>query len=370
MKITVNETERGFLFKKGRFERMLMPGVYYVFGGSAVRKTSLAEPLHKVFDAPTLTAFKKDAAFVDQTVTQTVDDGHIALCYLDGRLGGEVLVPGRYVYWKNGQDLRFEVYETVDGEPVPEGIGAQGWKLLELARLAQIETVAASQAGILTVGGKLVRVLTPGTYAFWTGVKPVHVERMDLRRQELALNGQEILTKDKVGVRVNVVCSYRIADARKAYETSQDAAAEFYTQVQLAIRAHLSGMTLDELLLERDQIGEKLVAVLRPKAEALHLEVFEAGVRDIVLPGDVRDILNTVLLAEKKAQANVITRREEVASTRSLLNTAKLMDENKTLYKLKELEYLERICQNVGDLSVSGGDLLGQLRELLRGSAK
>ena len=46
------------------------------------------------------------------------------------------------------------------------------------------------------------------------------------------------------------------------------------------------------------------------------------------------------------------------------------MDENKTLYKLKELEYLERICQNVGDLSVSGGDLLGQLRELLRGSAK
>ena len=73
--------------------------------------------------------------------------------------------------------------------------------------------------------------------------------------------------------------------------------------------------------------------------------------------------MNTVLIAQKQAQANVITRREEVASTRSLLNTAKLMDENKTLYKLKELEYLERICQNVGEINVNGHqELLEQLK--------
>ena len=64
--------------------------------------------------------------------------------------------------------------------------------------------------------------------------------------------------------------------------------------------------------------------------------------------------MNSVLVAEKSAQANVISRREEVASTRSLLNTAKLMDENKTLFKLKELEYLERICEKVGEISVNG----------------
>lgn len=77
--------------------------------------------------------------------------------------------------------------------------------------------------------------------------------------------------------------------------------------------------------------------------------------------------MNTVLVAEKKAQANVITRREEVASTRSLLNTAKLMEENTTLYKLKELEYLERICDKVGNISVGGGNILNQLKELLMG---
>ena len=64
--------------------------------------------------------------------------------------------------------------------------------------------------------------------------------------------------------------------------------------------------------------------------------------KDIILPGEIRDIMNTVLVAEKRAQANVVTRREEVASTRSLLNTARLMEENPTLYKLKELEYIEK----------------------------
>ena len=73
-----------------------------------------------------------------------------------------------------------------------------------------------------------------------------------------------------------------------------------------------------------------------------------------------------MLIAEKKAQANVITRREEVASTRSLLNTAKLMDENKTLYKLKEMECLERICTQVGNINVAGsGTLLEQLNNLM-----
>ena len=73
-----------------------------------------------------------------------------------------------------------------------------------------------------------------------------------------------------------------------------------------------------------------------------------------------------MLVAEKSAQANVISRREEMASTRSLLNTAKLMDENRTLYKLKELEYLERICEKVGEISVNGNrgmvEQLGKMR--------
>ena len=111
-----------------------------------------------------------------------------------------------------------------------------------------------------------------------------------------------------------------------------------------------------------------MLADLTAKARELYIDIKAADVKDIILPGEIRDIMNSVLTAEKQAQANVITRREEVASTRSLLNTAKLMEENKTLYKLKELEYVEKICRNVGSINVTGGgDLLTQLTEILRG---
>ncbi len=47
------------------------------------------------------------------------------------------------------------------------------------------------------------------------------------------------------------------------------------------------------------------------------------ALKNLILPGDIREILNQVVAAEKQAQANLIRRREETATTRSLLNTAK-----------------------------------------------
>ena len=121
---------------------------------------------------------------------------------------------------------------------------------------------------------------------------------------------------------------------------------------------------LDELLADKEAIGNVLKERLLEVQGDYCVEVLDVGIKDIILPGEIRDIMNTVLVAEKKAQANVIMRREEVASTRSLLNTAKLMEENPVLYRLKEFEYLERICDKVGSISVNGG---GNLLEQLAG---
>ena len=102
-------------------------------------------------------------------------------------------------------------------------------------------------------------------------------------------------------------------------------------------------------------MGQYILERMKILGEELHVEVTSAGIKDMILPGEIREIMNTVLLAEKRAQANMITRREEVASTRSLLNTAKLLDENQTLLKLKEMEYLEKICDKVGTITINGG---------------
>jgi len=117
--------------------------------------------------------------------------------------------------------------------------------------------------------------------------------------------------------------------------------------MQLALREYIGAYTLDEILERKESISTQVVAAIKDKTSEMGIDLLSAGVKDIILPGDVKDIINQVLIAEKKAQANVIMRREETASTRSLLNTAKIMDENKTLYRLKELEYIERISEKI-----------------------
>ena len=135
------------------------------------------------------------------------------------------------------------------------------------------------------------------------------------------------------------------------------------------LRLHINGKhKLDEILENKEEMSAFVLETLKVKEKELFVSIKDAGVKDIILPGEIRAIMNKVIEAEKRAQANVITRREEVASTRSLLNTAKLMDENKTLYKLKELEYAERIFENVGNITISGnGDILSQLAEIIGG---
>jgi regulator of protease activity HflC (stomatin/prohibitin superfamily) len=140
---------------------------------------------------------------------------------------------------------------------------------------------------------------------------------------------------------------------------------QLYVAFQLALREYIAGYSFDELLEKKEAIAPYILQRVKANAENLGVEVNGFGIRDVVLPGDVKEIMNKVLIAEKNAQANTIMRREETASTRSLLNTAKLMEENAMLWKLKEMEYVEKIADKISNISVSGsGALVEQLKQI------
>ncbi len=362
-KVIIRENEMGFLYKKAKFSRLLGAGIYRVLPGQEIRIVSVQEPLSEVFDDAELNVFRQNAQFTAQTTEISVADGQAALHFVKGNYV-DCLGSGTHVFWNARNTHTFEVVDITEhrvpahfSRSICEALYHDDW----MARVC----VPAYNKGALYFDGRLQEILEPGVYFFWDTDAPVESKCIDTRVQLLNVNGQEILTKDKVNVRLNFNCAYRILDFVKLFQEVEDYSVQFYQMVQMTVREHVAACTLDELLSQRDEISAAVTARLQEKAKSLYIEVSECGIRDIILPGEVRDIMNTVLIAEKRAQANVITRREEVASTRSLLNTAKLMDENKTLYKLKELEYLEKICENVGSISVSGGDLLTQLRELL-----
>ncbi len=361
--IVINENQRGFLFKNGRFMRMLTAGKYRMLGGREIEVVSLAQPIESGRCAlDTLLANGEVAASAS---VAEIADRQLALHFVNGRFA-EALTSGRYAFWTIHDRHEYQLVDIsspeVDGS-VPEYV----FDSMPCELYTRVE-VAEYQKARVFFNGKLARVLDAGTYYFWRGGVSVDADYVDTRLTKLDVSGQEIMTQDKVTVRVSFVCNYRVTDCVRILTEIDDYAEQLHVAVQLALRDYIGRCKLDDILANKDGLSKYVAERLHEKEKELFVEIKDAGVKDIILPGEVRDIMNTVLLAEKQAQANVVTRREEVASTRSLLNTAKLMEENQTLYRLKELEYIERICERVGNINLNGGgDILTQLTGIIRG---
>ena len=365
-KTVVAENERALLFRNGRFVKLLGPGRYVLCGGSAAELCPLDKelcsglaPLDRLLECPEIAS----------AVTEiSVEDAHLALHFVNG-LFKDALTAGRHAFWNQGQKHEFTVVDTAYPEVAPE-IPRHIFPKLSPRLFQQID-IEDYQKGLLFFDKRFERELGPGSYFFWRGPVTVGCMIFDTRRQQMNVSGQEIMTADKVALRINFVLSYKVTDFLRAATEIADQKEQLHVAAQLALRDYVGRYHLDEVLAGKDQMGEYVTGVLKSKEKELCVEILEAGVKDVILPGEIADIMNTVLVAEKQAQANVITRREEVASTRSLLNTARLMEENQTLYRLKELEYVQKICENVGSINLNGGgDALEQLLGLLAGKSK
>ena len=181
------------------------------------------------------------------------------------------------------------------------------------------------------------------------------VDIVDTRLQALEVTGQEILTKDKVNLRINLVANWHYTNVLMAFEKTAMPTELLYRELQFGLREAIGTRTLDELLENKNIIDEVVTLHVQNRLDGFGLETVSLGVKDIILPGDMKSILSQVVEAEKSAQANVIRRREETSATRSLLNTAKVMENNPVALRLKEMETLERIAERIDKISVVGG---------------
>ncbi len=152
------------------------------------------------------------------------------------------------------------------------------------------------------------------------------------------------MTNDKVPLRLNALVAYRITNALRAVTEVDGAGQALYRSVQLALREAVGAKDLDALLTEKETLAGELAERIRPRATELGMAVVSTGIRDIILPGDMRELMNKVTEAKKAAEASLITRREETAAMRMQANTAKILESSPTLMKLKELEVLEKVA--------------------------
>lgn len=269
------------------------------------------------------------------------------------------LRPGRHCVWAVDPEVEVEVF-SVD-HPMPT-LTDELRAIVPAGEYVDV-LVEAHEAGLQFVDGTLVAKLPPGRYTLWSHPDArVRIQSVDLRRQDLQLAGQDLMTRDKVSLRLTLSCSWSVHDPAAMVRHVASPRDALYLAIQLAAHEYVASATLDALLEGREALTTHLAQVVVPKAERLGLTIHEIGLKDVVLPGEMKALLNRVIEAEKEAAANVILRREETAATRSLANTAKVMADNPTLLRLKELEAVKDIAGQIDEVRlVVGSDGLEKL---------
>ncbi|HLW32510.1 MAG TPA: slipin family protein [Aequorivita sp.] len=359
-RVRINAGNVGLVFKNGDYKGVITQGVHWLGFGKSVLQYSMA----MVFNAPKeLELLLKDEKLKAMLHIIEVKDNELVLVFKNGRFS-QVLKSGRYTFWKGLVEYEFT---TVDLGKIyiTEKVDKALFSHPELSKNIKIFEVAAFEKAVFIVDDVYVKTLGSGTYRFWKNDTTIQIAKVDLRQLQLEVSGQELLTKDKAAIRINFDTQYKVIDIEKALLDNKDFEKQLYVALQLALRAYVGTYTLDELLENKAQIAKAVFEDTKTAAAKLGVAVINCGIRDVILTGEMKDIMNQVLVAQKKAQANVISRREETASTRSLLNTAKLMEENEMLYKLKEMEFVENIADKIGEITVSGnGGMVKQLKEI------
>ncbi len=365
-RVVIGDGERGLVYRNRRFERLLAPGVYKLFDPldrTVVIVHNLSKPEYAGNDTDVLIA-QLGADLSANFVLADIGMQQVGLVSKNGKLE-DVLAPGTCkLYWKGLTKIDVQTVSLADTLEVDAGVTKRLRQLGLLTKVAAAVDVPVESAGLLFIDGKLARTLEAGAYAFWNFQKNVSAEVIDLRVQSLEVSGQELLTKDKVSLRVNLAASMRVTDPVAARTKVAKYGDHLYRELQYGLRRAVSAKTLDELLGDKASLDADIFAYVRSQVGDLGMEVLGVGVKDVILPGEMKDILNGVVQAEKTAQANVIRRREEANATRSLLNTARLIEESPVLMRLKELEALEKVTEKIDKLTVFGG-LDGVLKQLV-----
>lgn len=367
-KFLVKKHEKALLYKEDDFVEILTPGVYWKFDllkHYRIETYDLSSNCIIMGNKYELISKKFPQLIEEHFVVAELSDTQVGLVYQENSLKEIIGPTTRQAYWKGLIDTRIEVVDIQKCYAVPEDKKNIIVNLPGTFNNILLQEIKENQVGLLYEDAQFITLLEPGIYAYWKYNRFLEIKVMDLRLQSLEINGQEIMTKDKVTLRTNFTADYKIKDPLKVTKELANYKDYIYKELQFALREVIGTNSLDELLSQKEDINKTVLEKTMTKFLEVGIELKDLGIKDIILPGDMRDLMNEVVAAEKQAQANLIKRREETAATRSQMNTAKMMENNPTLLRLKELESLERITSKIDKLTVFGG-LDGLLDELAR----
>jgi regulator of protease activity HflC (stomatin/prohibitin superfamily) len=212
-------------------------------------------------------------------------------------------------------------------------------------------TIFEYERGVVYRQGRFKRILLPGGH--WVFSFFEKVQRIDVRARYITIPGQDVLSSDNISIKVSIAANFQVEDPFKALNAAFSYHESLYLILQLELRDVVGSTPIDELLAKRKQIGETLLERSKGKAAELGLNLLAIDIKDIMLPGDLKNIFAQIVNARNEGLAALERARGESASLRNLANTAKLLENNPALLQLRILQALEGKSGNTIILSAS-----------------
>ena len=366
-RVYIRRYELGLRYKRGELIQVCAPGkarVSFLGWLMGNEYLTVVNTLDTRFTDVALEALVRQPDLAARLEVVRLGDTERALVWREDRIRW-FLGPGLYAFWKNPVAIKVERFDVTADQRLDVPRLDVITSIEGANRFIGVARPAPGQTLVILKNGQVIDTVEKGIYAYWKVDGSITAKPVDMRELVADVTGQEIMTRDKVTLRMNLTVTWQIADPVRAVTAVQDISGSIYREAQLALRAVIGTRTLDQLLADKDLVGTRVLEILGAKSEALGVAIRGVGVKDVILPGEMKSILNQVITAQKEAEANVIRRREETAAARSQANTARLMTDNPQLVRMRELEAIGEILKGVQATFVMGpGDIADQVKSL------
>ncbi|HVY91992.1 MAG TPA: SPFH domain-containing protein, partial [Bryobacteraceae bacterium] len=228
-RILVGDNERVLVTRNKRFAEILEPGEYRVLTFLARVEVECFNVRDLAFTSPWADFIVKERPRIAERYFTVVETSatEVGVVYADGKLV-RVIAPGnRVAFWKSSVAVTAERIDVREQPEIPPRLIPA---LIRLGResLATLTVVDEGKRGLVYIDGRFVRELGAGTYGFWSALGVPRIEIVEMRRQTVEVPGQEILTKDKVTLRVNISTVFEITNAAASRALVKDASELLY----------------------------------------------------------------------------------------------------------------------------------------------
>lgn len=214
--------------------------------------------------------------------------------------------------------------------------------LLIMLLIAAVKVVQEYERGVIFRLGRLQGAKGPGIFLIIPLVD--RMVKVDLRVVTLDIPAQEAITRDNVTVRVNAVAYYRVVDPNDAIVQVEDFNRATFQIAQTSLRSVLGQSDLDELLIHRDEINQKLQQIIDEQTEPWGIKVSIVEVKDVELPDTMKRAMARQAEAEREKRAKIIHAEGEYNAAQQLQDAARVIAQEPAAIQLRYLQTLTEIA--------------------------